>query len=55
MTKENAKKACPCEELKAADAKVDEIKDDELGAVSGGVRFADPDRKKKKDSSSSEN
>ena len=54
MTKENAKKSCPCEELKGADAKV-EIKDEDLGAVSGGVRFADPDRKKKKDSSSSEN
>ncbi len=38
MTKENAKKSCPCEELKGTDAKV-EIKDDELKAVSGGVRF----------------
>ncbi len=54
MTKENAKKSCPCEELKGTDAKV-EIKDDELKAVSGGVRFADPDRKKKKDTSSENN
>ncbi len=51
MTKENAKKSCPCEELKGTDAKV-EIKDDDLKAVSGGVIV---DKKRKKDTSSSEN
>ena len=54
MTKENAKKSCPCDDLKVADAKANEIKDDDLGSVSGGVRFIE-NLPTVKDSSSEDN